>query len=595
MNIKPEDLLSKPTAAAWQRIGIKPLAGVAVPLFALRSEQSTGIGDIEDLRLLIDWCASTGQKIIQLLPVNDIGDCETSPYNALSSMALDPIYISLEDLLERFPVQDKKVLKEIDKSRKTLEKEQRVAYPAVRKFKHKIYRHVFSNLPLHEQQALKDFIVENNYWLPDYAFFRALKKAFENSSWQEWPKEIDPLAYSEDILYYQFLQWVLYEQFAEIHLYANAHGVLLKGDIPILISPDSVEGWAHPDYFKPGFVAGAPPDMFSEKGQCWGFPVYDWENMAKNDYLFWRNRLKYAENFFDLYRIDHVLGFFRLWTIPQGQEADLGFFDPQIPITGSLLDQHGFSVPDLLVNKVIIPYGKEKDSFCFTWFYWQSPYFNSLPDDRKSLLKHWEKEFLYKQEGFWGNNGRTLLNVLLTASRMLPCAEDLGVVPDCVPAVLNELGIPGLRVLRWTRRWDENGQPFVPPDQIDFLSVATTSVHDCEPLLQWWQEASADERQAFWGQFLAWENSATVEIAPLSYQHLLMTIYKCNSIFVINPLQDILNWSALFPGDPKQYKVNTPGTISENNWSIRYPFSLKTLVSYTGINNFVKGSLEYRS
>ncbi|MFC1478817.1 4-alpha-glucanotransferase [Candidatus Margulisiibacteriota bacterium] len=379
------------------------------------------------------------------------------------------------------------------------------------------------------------------------------------------------------MLFYQFLQMVLAEQFAEVHHYANKKGVFLKGDIPILVSPDSVEAWSHPEYFKPGFSAGAPPDVFSAKGQRWGFPVYNWEYLEKDGYKFWIDRLKYAEKFFDLYRIDHVLGFFRLWTITRNKAALMGFFDPQIAIPRSLFTKNGFAVDELLDDNVLVPVLGDPNHLAFTWYYWKEPYFQNLTEDRQNLLKHWEKEYLDKQQDFWADNGRKLLSVMIKATKMLPCAEDLGVVPPCVPRVLEELGIPGLRVLRWTRKWEEDGQPFINPQEQDFISVMTTSVHDSDSMLEWWTKASQEERNAFWRQFLGWENEAAKDLSKDSYFYFLQKIYQSNTIFVIKPLQDILNWSHFFPGDPALYKINTPGTINKNNWSVRYPFTLEEL------------------
>ncbi|MFC1596046.1 4-alpha-glucanotransferase [Candidatus Margulisiibacteriota bacterium] len=584
------DLLTKLTGKSWKKIGTNPSAGVAIPIFSLRTEQSIGIGDVEDLRLLIDWCKKTGQKIIQVLPINDIGDKETSPYNALSSMALDPVYISIDSLLKKIKLsKDPAISKAVQTARQHLGHTDAIDYSAVRKYKHQILKLIFEKAPQKTLDLLQQFITDHEDWIADYALFRVLRSKYQNKHWKDWPKKVrerDPKQLQllrtenqQEILYYQFLQMVLKDQFSAVHKYAAQNNVYLKGDIPILISADSTETWSHPEYFKPGYIAGAPPDMFSTKGQRWGFPVYDWDNLAQNDYSFWIERLKYAENFFDLYRIDHVLGFFRIWTIPVGKSAVMGFFDPQLTIPASRFNDNGFSAEELIANKILTPVLGNHEQLAFTWYYWQEPYFQNLPQDRQDLLRHWEKEILASQEGFWANNGHELLTVMIRATDMLPCAEDLGVVPDCVPRILEELGIPGLRVLRWTRKWEEGGQPFVSPENQDLISVVTTSVHDADPMLLWWKTASQDERNAFWHQFLGWENEANYNLSKETYQHMLQKIYQGNSIFVINPLQDILNMSGFFPGDPGRYKINTPGTINDNNWSLRFPFKLEELVA----------------
>ncbi|MFH1429171.1 MAG: 4-alpha-glucanotransferase [Candidatus Margulisiibacteriota bacterium] len=591
------ELLTKPTGHSWKRIGISPAAGIVAPIFALRTKQSAGIGDIEDLRLLIDWCSSTGQKIIQILPVNDIGDYETSPYNALSAMALDPVYISLNKLVKKHKLKDPAIDKAIEDIRKEYDPLPRVDYREVRKAREAVLKLIFAKINKEVKPELQKYIKETESWITDYALFRILKKQYNGKSWKDWPKKVrernekqykELLAeHKDEVLFYQFLQMILAEQFTDIHHYANKKGVFLKGDIPILVSPDSVESWAHPEYFKPGFSAGAPPDVFSAKGQRWGFPVYDWEYLAKDNYKFWIDRLKYAEKFFDLFRIDHVLGFFRLWTIPKNKAALLGFFDPQMAIPRALFTENGFAVNELIDDNVLTPVLGDPNHLAFTWYYWKEPYFQSLSEDQKNLLKHWEKEYLDKQQGFWAINGRKLLSVIIKATKMLPCAEDLGVVPPCVPRVLEEMGIPGLRVLRWTRKWEETGQPFINPQDQDFISVMTTSVHDSDSMLEWWTKASQEERNAFWWQFLGWENEASKDLTPESYFYFLQKIYQSSTIFVIKPLQDILNWSHFFPGDPAQYKINTPGTINKNNWSVRYPFTLEELNLDKGTSEFI--------
>lgn len=284
------------TDAHWEKIGKKPHHGICVPLFSLRTEKSSGIGEYLDLIPLIDWCKEVGFDVIQLLPINDTGK-DPSPYNPLSSCALDPIYLSLWELGLECPkaAHRSEVLKL--KLEKLMEK----------------------------SSPVPDDFVQKHPWLPRYAEFRALKEQF-NVAWQDWPKEAKPDP--KLIQLFTFVQFHAFRQMEMVKRHADKQGIKLKGDMPILISPDSADVWSETHLFNMKIGAGAPPDTFHAQGQSWGFPIIDWSEMRKQRFDWWKMRLHTFENLYHIYRIDHVVGFFRIWGIPKGKKALDGSFYP---------------------------------------------------------------------------------------------------------------------------------------------------------------------------------------------------------------------------------------------------------------------------
>jgi len=315
---------------AWKRIGKYHHNGINLPLGALHSDQSTGIGDFYDLLPMIDWCSKIGFDVIQLLPLNDSG-FDPSPYNSLSSIALNPVYISLEGLEN-----SKLNLEHI----KRLNKLQRVDYDLVVKEKSSLLYEYF----LQEFESLSkeylDFKKSHN-WLEHYALFKVLKDKYDFRQWSSWPKELQTPSHtlikrlikehSEKIAFYIFLQYLCFKQMKKVKNHASSKGVFLKGDIPILISPESADVWLERHLFNLDLAAGAPPDIFNEEGQYWGFPLFDWKTIEQSNYGWWVRRLHFAENFYDIYRIDHIIGFFRIWAIPRDLPALKGHFEPSEP------------------------------------------------------------------------------------------------------------------------------------------------------------------------------------------------------------------------------------------------------------------------
>jgi 4-alpha-glucanotransferase len=334
-----EKLYHSPASQQWRLIEVRPHHGIVTPLFSLRTQQSCGIGEFPDLIPLSDWMASLRLEIVQLLPLNDTGP-ETSPYAALSAFALNPLNLGLASLplLDKMP-QATDRLKELQ----ALTHTQRIDYPLLHQerdaFLSVYFTHVgplILNTPYYQV-----FLEENSFWLKSYALFKAVKIERQWESWQEWPQqmhlgtpailsELEQL-YPKEIAYHSLLQYLCFQQLTDVKKKAKAHGIYLKGDLPILINRESADVWANPEIFLLDYAAGAPPDFYAAEGQKWGFPLYNWPELEHQRYRWWRERLKTATPLYDLYRIDHIVGFFRIWAIPLDKTAKEGHFIPSDP------------------------------------------------------------------------------------------------------------------------------------------------------------------------------------------------------------------------------------------------------------------------
>jgi len=567
----------------WKNIGFKKRAGVLIPLFTVYSKNSYGIGDLGDLKLIIDWAKSTGNSIIQLLPMNEVGAL-FCPYDALSSFALEPVYLCLKD----FPCLKEKTFKP------GVNDYLHVDY-ALKKEKLRLLWDVYLAEDLSEELNFEEFQQKNFYWLLDFALFKVLKDNHQGKPWYEWEerfKNRNSQALSdfqqdniEAITFQMWLQWVLFKQFKAASDYAAKNNIYLKGDLPVLVSRDSADVWAHAEFFKLDFAAGAPPDMYAALGQRWGMPTYNWENIAKDGYRYIKEKLKYAQEFYGILRIDHVVGLFRIWSIPYHDPEENhglnGFFDP--------LDEH-----------------------------------------------------------LWGEHGRKILTVLIQNTRMLLCAEDLGVIPKCCTDALLEFGIPGNDVQRWVKDWKIK-HDFLLPGEYRELSVGMLSTHDTTNWKAWWQyeagtvdqglfmrkckergidflrvrvelfdaqlsfhgrlrwkkeidcvdkllrvlgkrkeevkdfielyENSYREKEKLW-KLLACPGSVSEEASNQLLARVIQFTLNSRAIFCIHSIRDLLGLSDVFKGDPYQYRINVPGTISPKNWSLRLPISLEELLSH---------------
>ena len=468
-------------------------AGLLVPLSSIPSSGSWGIGEIADLHPLASWLQQAGLGVLQLLPINEMASGQNSPYSAISGMAIDPIYISLRDVRDftapggesRLDLSDQIGLRAAREGR-------RVDYVNVRRTKENALRLAFSYFwdvewvrGTARAGSFAAFCSWEEWWLADYALYRALREHAAGRSWTEWDEPLrsrDPGALERaredlgtDILFYQYLQWIADEQWQAAR--ERIRPVALFGDFPFMVAADSADVWSHQHLFRFDATVGVPPDAFSASGQDWGLPVYRWDVMERQDYAWLRQRVRRSSRLFDGYRIDHLVGFYR--TYSRGGGETQGRFDP--------------------------------------------------PDEADQLAQGERLMAIFRSSG----------------SRII--AEDLGVVPDFVRASLDRMAIPGYRVLRWERHWDRPGQPFKNPAEYPPLSVATTGTHDTDTLTTWWRTAPEEERRAFLAlpQFAAWRTEAggaNVEWSDALRDRVLEALFDAPSELLLLPMQDVFGW-----------------------------------------------------
>lgn len=353
------------------------LAGTVIPLFSLRSERSWGIGDFGDLKAMVDWLALTRQNVLQLLPVNDTnvygGNEDSYPYNCISVFALNPVYADIEAL----PRLSAARMKYYYRQRDEFNASDKVNYAAVYNLKMSYLHELFdqTGAEVLATNACRAFARAQKRWLEPYALYRFLISHMRCNfdGWGEYSSYNDATYKSvlerfneaeREVRFHTFVQYILFSQLNEAHSYANSKRVVLKGDIPIGVAPNGVDVWCDPAQFNLSVSAGAPPDAFSENGQNWGFPTYNWQLMATEEYEWWRHRLQYMSNFFDAYRIDHILGFFRIWEIPRWAKSGLaGRFSPSLPLSKCDIEAAGLVIDEWRLNAPFVTLHSVKDSF----------------------------------------------------------------------------------------------------------------------------------------------------------------------------------------------------------------------------------------
>jgi len=506
--------LNSPAEQQWRSIGVKHHHGFNIPLFALHSENSCGIGEYTDLIPLIFFCNELNFSVIQLLPLNDTGR-DTSPYAAISAFALNPLHLGLKSLpnTEKYPHLVTE-LWELQKFNKT----PRVDYAAIAPLRERfLSEYIALEAPsILASAAYKSFVLANP-WLDDYTLFKSLKEANNWHHFMDWEPEIrDPsrftlnaltTKYADEMRFHSIVQFLCFEQLENIKKLANEKGVLLKGDIPILINRDSADVWLHRHLFDLKFEAGAPPDMYAKEGQVWGFPTYNWNALEAENYEWWKMRLKVAEHIYDIFRIDHVVGFYRIWSVPLG-------------LSGS----HGYFIPE------------NKDE--------------------------------------WVAHGEKILRMMVKESKMLPIGEDLGAVPPEVRTNLKELGICGTKVIRWERNW--NGDKcYIPFEQYPMMSMTTVSTHDSEPLRLWWQNTIQEAKD--FANFKGWNYTPELDKACLFTilrdSHHTPSLFHIN---LLNEYLALL--PELTAQNAEDERINIPGLVSAKNWSYKFKPSVEEIV-----------------
>ncbi len=500
-------------------------AGILVPLFSIPTSRSWGIGEIADVEPMVRWLEAAGHRVLQLLPINEMPPGETSPYSALSAMAIDPQFISMEDVADFGEIGgeaalDREARTELDDLRSAPS----INYCRVRALKNTVLRRCFAHFVEREwssgsrrSAALEAYIREQSWWLEDYALYRALKAKHGERAWMEWPEPLrsrDPAALAAardelagDILYRQYLQWLAGDQWGTAR--DRAAGVALFGDLPFMVSGDSADVWARQDEFRLDASVGVPPDAFSETGQDWGLPVYRWDVLVARDYDWLRNRARRNADIYDGYRVDHLVGFYRTYFRPHdGGKAQF------------------------------------------------------VPSEEVEQVKQ----------------GEAVLAVFREPGTEI-IAEDLGLVPDFVRKSLSGLEVPGYKVFRWEREWDVDGQPFRDPRAYPAVSVATSGTHDTEPMKIWWEGAPSEEKEAVLaipsiGEHLTPEDiAAAVESKALPHpvrEAMLESLYASGSNLLILPIQDAFGW---------RDRINQPATVSADNWTWRLPWPADRLLA----------------
>ena len=642
-------------------------AGVVIPVFSLRSEKSGGAGDFGDLKLLTDWAVKTGQKVIQLLPVYDTTLTHTwrdsYPYNAISVYAFHPIYADVRQLPKYAAIQK---LQEKYRALNTLKN---VDYENALKFKLACLKTAFDEEGEHVlgTPAFHEFFHANAYWLPAYAMFCVLRDEYGTADFHAWPQysvfsdeELHRFCaagtpHESKLHFWYYVQFVLHTQLLNAVNYAREHGVIFKGDIPIGISPHSVEAWTEPQLFHLNAQAGAPPDDFSATGQNWGFPTYNWPEMARDNYRWWRCRLTHLARYFDAYRLDHVLGFFRIWQIPTScVDGLLGQFSPALPLTKEEIKNYGLTFREEFLHPYITlallkkHFGTQAEKVAQQFLtrtengrFTLRPAFDtqrkieqvfSLNTDEESIrLKHglqalctevlfvadqsdstryhpriaalhsdvfaalsapeqrafthlYTDFFFHRHNAFWEKSALAKLPVLTQCTRMLCCAEDLGMVPACVPDVMHDLQMLSLEVQRMPKKL---GEHFADIFHYPYLSVATPSTHDMSVLRAWWKE-DRKRTQQFWHEVLKQSGLAPEEMSAQLCGEILNLHLKSNSMLTLIGLQDWLGMDEkLRAPDPQEERINVPAN-PHHYWCYRMHLTLEELLRADSFNEKIK-------
>ena len=569
-------------------------AGTAIPVFSLRTEDDFGVGEFYDLRKMVDWAAATGQRILQLLPINDTTMLHTwedsYPYNPNSTFALHPQFLHL-------PAVGVKV----DEEYKTLQTElnalEQIDYERVNSLKLELLRKAFGKTfrKLSATGKYHAFVQKNASWLLPYAAFCVLRDQNGTPDFSQWKgyakyskKKVAAFceANRTDIDFWCFVQYHLDLQLSEVCAYAHSKGVIFKGDLPIGISRTSVDAWLYPELFHMDSQAGAPPDAFSADGQNWGFPTYNWEKMAEDDFAWWKARLAKMSEYFDAFRIDHILGFFRIWEIPMWTKSGLnGYFNPALPFPAHELQSQGFDVNDFDLFLMdprqeghYHPKIGSRDTFSYGCL---DPYRRAAYD------RLYDDFFYHRNNELWKDKAMMKLPALLDSTGMLACGEDLGMIPATVPQVMSDLRILSLEIQRMPKSVHDN---FANPALYPYLSVCTTSTHDMNPIRAWWEEDRQVTEQ-FWHEMLGGQGEAPCYCEPWICRQILDQHLWSPAMLTVLPLQDWLSMDqALRRQNPDEERINVPAN-SRHYWRYRMHLTVEKLIEAKDFNETLTGMI----
>ncbi|MCR5132280.1 MAG: 4-alpha-glucanotransferase [Prevotella sp.] len=583
------------------------VAGTLVPVFSLRSKGSFGVGDFGDLQKMVDWVAKTGQRLLQVLPINDTTSTHTwtdsYPYSCISVFALHPQYVDLRQLPE---LKNNKHRLEFESLRKELNALPQIDYERVNNAKADYLRAIFEQEGREalRSDAFKKFFKENELWLVPYAQYCMLRDENGTVDFKQWKghetwNEEDRKALSnsrtkawQQASFYYYVQFVLFRQMQAVHEHARQKGVILKGDIPIGVSRVGCDVWMEPKYFNMNGQAGAPPDDFSADGQNWGFPTYNWDEMLKDNCAWWVRRFQNMSHYFDAYRIDHVLGFFRIWEIPMPHASGLmGQFSPALGL--SIEEINSWGVSSDIEGLFLIDHKDaekiERGELKPEKAHWH-PRIGVQHTEAYEQLSAWEKDafnrlyndyFYRRNNQFWYREAMKKLPRLVQATRMLVCAEDLGMVPDCVQWVMNELRILSLELQSMPK---DPSVRFGVLERNPYRSVCTISSHDTPTLRMWWDE-DYERSQSYFNQVLWKDGPAPHPMPGWLARDIIANHLASPSMVCVIALQD---WLAIDEHlrlqDANAERVNIPAN-PRHYWRYRMHLNIEDLIGCEGFSN----------